>query len=84
MAVGKVSKIDQKPSICRWFSDDYDSLRYTKEKTTGIKLITGLPVWQSQSESGWGICFFSFLFFFFFRVGKSLACHCPAKWYLCA
>ena len=33
------------------------------------------------------VCFFFFLFFsffFFFRVGKSLACHSPGKWCLCA
>ena len=50
--------------------------------------ITGLPVWQTQSESGWDLFVFFFFFFFFFpfffRVGKSLACHSPAKWYLCA
>ena len=28
--------------------------------------------------------FLRFLFFIFFRVGKSLACHSPAKWCLCA
>ena len=29
--------------------------------------------------------FYLFLFFcFFFRVGKSLACHSPGKWCLCA
>ena len=54
----------------------------------GIRIVTGLPVWQSQSESGWDVCLILFLFFlfffFFFRVGKSLACHSPAKWYLCA
>ena len=40
-------------------------------------MITGLPVWQSQSESGWDLFVFFFFFFFsadFFRVGKSLAC----------
>ena len=29
-------------------------------------MITGLPVWQSQSESGWDL--FVFFFFFFFSV----------------
>ena len=28
--------------------------------------------------------YFLFIFFFFFRVGKSLACHSPGKWCLCA
>ena len=43
---------------------------------------TGLPVWQSQLESGWDLFVFSFFFFlvFFFPVGKSLACHSPGKW----
>ena len=35
---------------------------------------------QTQSESR-----FHFVgFFVIFRVGKSLACHSPAKWWLCA
>ena len=36
---------------------------------------------QSQSRNG-GHLFG--VIFFFFRVGKSLACHSPFKWYLCA
>ena len=28
--------------------------------------------------------FLRFIYFIFFRVGKSLACHSPAKWCLCA
>ena len=51
-------------------------------------LVTGLRVWQSRSESGWDLfvlfIFILFIYFFFFRVGKSLVCHSPAKWYLCA
>ena len=47
-------------------------------------LVTGLP--QTQSESVFNFVvflFFVFFFFFiFFRVGKSLACHSPAKWCL--
>ena len=39
-----------------------------------------VAVGQSQSEIGWHL----FGILFFFRVGKSLACHSPAKWYLCA
>ena len=34
---------------------------------------------QTQSESR-----FHFVGFYIFRVGKSLACHSPAKWWLCA
>ena len=45
-------------------------------------VITGLPVWQSQSEN---MQYFSvYLFIYFFRVGKSLARHSPAKRCLCA
>ena len=45
-----------------------------------VWLFTGLPVWQTQSESAFHlfVCLF-FSFFCFFRVGKSLACHSPAK-----
>ena len=50
---------------------------YLEEKSDG----------RSAFITGWDLfvffLFFSF-FFFFSRVGKSLACHCPAKWYLCA
>ena len=58
-------------------------------------IITGLPnpvgisvsfhgfllgcLWQSSRKMGRLL-----LFFFIFRVGKSLACHSPAKWCLCA
>ena len=42
-------------------------------------LITGLPYGKPSLEMG-GICSVLF-FFFFFRVGKSLACHSPGKWY---
>ena len=39
-----------------------------------------------QWESGWDlfVLFYLFYFIFFFCVGKSLACHSPGKWYLCA
>ena len=30
------------------------------------------------------VAFVPYVFFFFFRVGKSLACHSPGKWCLCA
>ena len=52
-------------------------------------IFTGFPVWQYQSPanqppasitSQYHIIFFSF----FSRVGKSLACHFPGKWCLCA
>ena len=34
------------------------------------------------AKSGWNL---RIIFtYFFFRVGKSLACHSPAKWCLCA
>ena len=40
-------------------------------------------LWQTQSRSAFSLFVF-FVFFFFFRVGKSLACHSPGKWCLCA
>ena len=48
-------------------------------------LFTGLP-YDNPSRKVGGICLFNFFYFFyfFFRVGKSLACHSPAKWCLCA
>lgn len=43
---------------------------------------------QTQSRSAFSlfVLFFLFflVFFFFFCVGKSLACHSPGKWCLCA
>ena len=45
-------------------------------------VFTGLPYGKPSLEME-GICSV-FFFFFFFRVGKSLACHSPGKWYLCA
>ena len=45
-------------------------------------VITGLPYGKPSLEMDEGVC--SVLFFFFFRVGKSLACLSPGKWYLCA
>ena len=47
-----------------------------------IRLFTGLPYGNPSLEME-GICSV-LLLFFFFRVGKSLACHSPGKWYLCA
>ena len=43
--------------------------------------VTGLPEWQTQSESAFHLLV-SFIFVFFLRFGKSLACHSPAKWCL--
>ena len=40
--------------------------------------VTGLPYGNPSLKMD-GICWC-----FFFRVGKSLACHSPGKWYLCA
>ena len=31
-----------------------------------VSFVTGLPVWQSQSESGWDLFVLFYLFFFFF------------------
>ena len=41
-------------------------------------LITGLPYGNPSRKMG------RFLRFIIFRVGKSIACHSPAKWCLCA
>ena len=41
-------------------------------------LFTGLPYGKPSRKMG------RFLRFIIFRVGKSLACHSPAKWCLCA
>ena len=41
-----------------------------------------VAVWQTQSRNGGHL--FGVIIFFFFRVGKSLACHSPGKWYLFA
>ena len=40
---------------------------------------TGLPMANPVE-----VCVDFVVFFIFFRVGKSLACHSPAKWWLCA
>ena len=53
----------------------------TKKKFYLEPFITGLPYGKPSLEME-GFC--SVLFFFFFRVGKSLACLSPGKWYLCA
>ena len=52
---------------------------------------TGLPIGKPSRGlrlvclfSFFSFFSFSFFFFFFFRVGKSLACHSPGKWCLCA
>ena len=45
-------------------------------------IITGLPYTAIPVEK-W-VEFLRFLNFIFFRVDKSLACHSPAKWCLCA
>ena len=43
------------------------------------RFITGLPYGNPSRKMG------RFIYFIlFFRVGKSLACHSPAKWCLCA
>ena len=42
-------------------------------------LVTGLPYGNPSQKFG---RFFRFIFIF--RVGKSLACHSPGKWCLCA
>ena len=44
-------------------------------------LFTGLPYGNPSRKMG---RFLRFIFFIFFRVGKSLACNSPAKWCLCA
>ena len=41
-----------------------------------------VAVWQSSWKMGRFLRFF--FIFIFFHVGKSLACHSPAKWCLCA
>ena len=47
---------------------------------TGPAFFTGLPYGNpSRKKVAFVRCFF-----FFFRVGKSLDCHSPAKWCLCA
>ena len=49
-----------------------------------LTIVTGLPKTQSESVFNF-VVFFIFRFiiiFIFFRVGKSLACHSPAKWCL--
>ena len=43
--------------------------------------ITGLPYGNTAIPVGKWV---EFLRFIFFRVGKSLACHSPGKWCLCA
>ena len=42
--------------------------------------------WVASMANPVGVCvsFVCFIFIIFFRVGKSLACHSPAKWCLCA
>ena len=46
---------------------------------------TGLPMAIPVGKWVGFVCLLFFLFFsFFFRVGKSLACHSPGKWCLCA
>ena len=44
-----------------------------------LRFITGLP-YTAIPVGKW----VEFLRFIFFRVGKSLACHSPGKWCLCA
>ena len=44
-------------------------------------LFTGLPYGNTAIPVGKWV---EFLRFIFFRVGKSLACHSPGKWRLCA
>ena len=50
--------------------------------TALYSIITGLPNPVGISVSFRG--FFCFVFVFFFRVGKILACLSPTKWCLCA
>ena len=47
--------------------------------TMTFDAITGLP-YTAIPVGKW----VEFLRFIFFRVGKSLACHFPGKWFLCA
>ena len=44
------------------------------------QLLLGCQYGNPSRKVG-GICLF-YLFYFFFRVGKSLACHSPGKWCL--
>ena len=55
-----------------------NSIPFVPIPSLDIQLILGC---QTQSESGFHFVGF-FVVVFFFRVGKSLACHSPAKWCL--
>ena len=49
-----------------------------------LGFFTELPNPVGICVSFLGFILFSYFFKIFFRVGKSLACHSPAKWCLCA
>ena len=51
-----------------------------------MKILLGCQYGNPSRKVG-GIClfyFFQFFYCFIFHVGKSLACHSPGKWCLCA
>ena len=56
-------------------------LAYFLDSLLAYCFVTGLPYGNPSLKMD-GIC--SVLLFFFFRVGESLACHSPGKWYLSA
>ena len=53
----------------------------TQSRSAFCLFVTGLPYGNTAIPVGKWV---EFLRFIFFRVGKSLACHSPGKWRLCA
>ena len=75
-----------KPAIFYWVA--YRQTQSRSAFSLFVFFFTGLPIGK-PSRGLRLVCLFSFFsfsffFFFFFRVGKSLACHSPGKWCLCA
>ena len=68
-----------------WLCCGFSPVEFSQAINTERYLVTGLPMANPVEVCVLFVCFLFFLFFsFFFRVGKSLACHSPAKWCLCA